>query len=221
LAVRVAIKFCGLTREEDAARARELGAGYCGVVFAGGPRELTADRAARVLGGVSQNGTLRVGVFATDDHAEIVRVAELARLDVVQLYVSSNSQMISRLRSDTSLELWAVARIAGDALPNDLPLLFDVADAVLLDARAEGQLGGSGKQFNWEAVAPMVQRARGGKKLVVAGGLSPMNVARAIAALQPDVVDVSSGVESSPGIKDHALMRDFVHAVSSAAGNDH
>ena len=96
--------------------------------------------------------------------------------------------------------------------------LFGEADAVLLDARVEGQLGGSGVVVAWERIAVSVGAVRAGGRLVLAGGLTPENVGLALAALEPDVVDVSSGVESAPGIKDHLRMEAFVRSVRENAG---
>jgi len=209
------IKFCGLTRSEDAAYAGALGAGYLGVIFAGGPRVLTAARAAAVLDGCLTTAR-RVGVFARAEPAEIGRVAREARLDVIQLHGDPSAADVIAARSKCAAEVWAVVRIT-DALPPDIDELFDVADAVLIDARVAGSLGGSGVTVEWEALENELAQRRGDRRVVLAGGLAPENVARALATLHPDVVDVSSGVESAPGIKDHARMRAFAAAVAGEA----
>jgi phosphoribosylanthranilate isomerase len=87
------------------------------------------------------------------------------------------------------------------------------ADAVVLDAKVPGRLGGTGTAFDWEGVARALDRDRGRGRIVLAGGLNPENVSRAVRIVAPDIVDVSSGVESAPGIKDHARMRAFGDAV--------
>ena len=109
-----------------------------------------------------------------------------------------------------------MVRLGGE-IPAGLDELFDAAEAVVLDARVAGTLGGSGQPLDWAQLAPGVARVRRGRALVLAGGLRPDNVGEAIAALAPDVVDVSSGVECAPGIKDHALMRAFQAAVATAS----
>jgi phosphoribosylanthranilate isomerase len=101
-----------------------------------------------------------------------------------------------------------------DSLPPEADSLFGAADAVLLDARVDGSLGGSGIAVSWAAIALQVDAVRRGRRLVLAGGLRPENVAAAVETLAPDVLDVSSGVESAPGIKDHARMRAFAAAAS-------
>jgi phosphoribosylanthranilate isomerase len=208
------IKFCGLTRPADARFAGELGAAYLGVIFAGGPRMLSAERAAEVLDGCT-TGAQRVGVFGSATASEIGRIAREARLDVVQLHADPRADDVAAVRSVSAARVWAVVRVT-DALPADIDDLFGTADAVLIDALVPGSLGGSGVAVDWEALRPELGTRRSGR-VVLAGGLTPDNVARAVAALRPDVVDVSSGVESAPGIKDHARMRAFAAAVAGAA----
>ena len=208
------LKFCGLTRVEDARLACELGAAYLGVIFAGGPRQITLDRARTVLADCAVHSR-RVGVFARVDPSEIGRAAERVRLHVVQLHGDPTAEDIASVRAATNAEVWAVARI-GRSIPDGLGELFDVADAVLVDAKVEGALGGTGVALDWSSLAPELRRLRRGRAMVLAGGLRHDNVADAIATLEPDVVDVSSGVESAPGIKDHARMRAFAAAVAGA-----
>jgi phosphoribosylanthranilate isomerase len=110
-------------------------------------------------------------------------------------------------------EVWAVIRVSGSELPPDSLALFSVADAVVLDAKVSGRLGGTGTTFDWDPVARTLDRQRTRSRIVLAGGLNQDNVAHAIRVVAPDVVDVSSGVEAAPGIKDHARMRAFSDAV--------
>jgi phosphoribosylanthranilate isomerase len=208
------IKFCGLTRVEDARVACELGAGYLGVIFAGGPRLVSADRAREVLAGCTREAR-RVGVFGRVDPEEIARSVDRARLHVAQLHGDPTAEDVASVRAATGAEIWAVVRV-GTTVPTIAGELFDEADAVLVDAKVDGKLGGTGVAVDWSAVAPELRRTRRGRALVLAGGLRPENVADAIATIEPDVVDVSSGVESAPGIKDHARMRAFAAAVSGA-----
>jgi phosphoribosylanthranilate isomerase len=209
----VAIKFCGLTREEDVRRAAELGASYAGVIFAGGPRNRTTEQATALF--AYATSLRRVGVIRCADHELARERVRATPLDVVQLHADPSDEEIARAR-ETGAEIWAVARIAGGVLHPEARRLFLLTDAVVLDTKAESGLGGTGRTFDWRGVAEelttMTRRAR----LVVAGGLNPSNVAEAIRVLRPDVVDVSSGVESAPGVKDPDLMRRFVEAVRSA-----
>lgn len=209
------IKYCGLTRPEDAGFAGTLGAAYLGVIFAGGPRKLSADRAVQVLDGCTTRAR-RVGVFGTARPEEIGRIAREARLDVVQLHADPTPADVAAVRGETEARVWAVVRVT-DTLPPEVDDLFESADAVLIDARVAGALGGSGVAVDWVALRSELARRRGTSRVVLAGGLTPGNVAGAVATLRPDVVDVSSGVESAPGIKDHARMRAFAAAVAGAA----
>jgi len=207
------VKFCGMTRAQDAALAAEIGASYVGVVFADGPRRVDPDSAARILDAAGAS-IKRVGVFGTNDPDEIASTAETAKLDVVQLHRDPSVSDVKAVRRKFRGEVWAAIRIAGSHIPGDAELLFDDADAIVLDARSDNRLGGTGQALPWSALAADLARDRGSSAVVLAGGLKPNNVASAIRTLGPDVVDVSSGIESSPGIKDPWLMREFYAAAT-------
>jgi phosphoribosylanthranilate isomerase len=211
--VSVDVKFCGLTRREDANHAAALGAAYVGVIFASGPRLLTPERAAEVLAEVPAS-VQRVGVFGDQPAAQILAGAHVAGLHVIQLHGSHDSARIAALRDDFDGEIWPVVRLVGGSLPDDFAEIVAAGDGVLFDALVPGSLGGTGVTLAWEALALELAAVRGDARIVLAGGLRPENVARAVAALSPDVVDVSSGVESAPGIKDHGRMREFRDAVA-------
>jgi phosphoribosylanthranilate isomerase len=210
--VTVDIKFCGLTRAEDAEFAASLGAAYVGVIFAESPRRLDPVAASSVLAGVRGKATT-VGVFGPATVETIATVAADAGVDVVQLHGDPTPGIVERVRPFFSGEVWAVVRIAGSEMPKEASSLLGVADAVVLDAKVSGQLGGTGTAFDWDGLARILDRRRVRARVVLAGGLNPENVARAVRVVAPDVVDVSSGVESAPGIKDHARMRAFSDAV--------
>jgi phosphoribosylanthranilate isomerase len=176
---------------------------------------LTAERAEKVLDGCTTRAQ-RVGVFGAARADEIGRIAGEARLDVVQLHADPTPADVAAVRGETAARVWAVVRVT-DALPAGVDELFESADALLIDARVPGSLGGSGVAVEWEALKSELRARRGNCRIVLAGGLTPDNVALAVATLRPHVVDVSSGVESAPGIKDHARMRAFAAAVAGAA----
>lgn len=209
------LKVCGLAREEDVIAAEALGADYVGVVLADGPRRQTLARAAELLGAARR--ARRVAVFGRTSPGAAAAAAAVLGCDVVQLHGDPAASEIVAVRERFVGEVWGVVRIAGSELPDGVGALLDVADAVVLDARpAGGRLGGAGTPFDWAAVAAQrdLRRSglRRGARLVVAGGLTAENVAEAIRVLRPDVVDVSSGVERSPGAKDPELMRRFAAA---------
>ncbi len=208
----VSIKFCGLTRAADAEQAVALGASFVGAIFAGGPRALLPERAREVFAGV-EPGIERVGVFGADALDVVRDVAAIAALSIVQLHGDPRAADVRSVRARFGGKVWAVARAEGSLLPEWAEELFREADAVLLDAHVAGQLGGTGVTLEWEALARSVDEVRGTTPVILAGGLRPANVAQAIRAMHPDVVDVSSGVEQAPGVKDHLKMRAFVEAV--------
>ncbi len=148
--MRVEVKVCGLTRTSDARAAAELGARYLGVIFAGGPRMLDPERARLVLDGGGANVD-RVGVFAAADVETIAATVNAAKLDIVQLHADPGSDMVHRVQAATGARVWAVLRLAGAPEPESLHELWDSADALVLDSKVKGVLGGSGVPFDWSA----------------------------------------------------------------------
>ena len=212
----VEVKFCGLTRITDAAHAVECGAAYVGVIFAGGPRRLSARTAREVLAPAVGTTVRRVGVFGDSPASEVLTIAVTVGLDVLQLSGGATLDTYRKLREAFSGEIWPVARMRPTADRVDLTAAawFDqAADAVVLDALVDGQLGGTGVALDWAAIAGDVALLKKRGLVVLAGGLRAENVVAAITLVRPDVVDVSSGVEVAPGIKDPDRMRAFVGAV--------
>ncbi|MDQ2932566.1 MAG: phosphoribosylanthranilate isomerase [Gemmatimonadota bacterium] len=209
----VEVKICGLTRAEDARVSAELGARYIGVIFAGGPRNLDPVSARTVLDGAGTHVD-RVGVFGQHDPAAISAIVKEARLDIVQLHADPTADAVRALAEVTGARIWAVVRVNGPLDVGALQELWDASDALVLDSKVKGSLGGSGTSFDWSA-AEGIARGRV-SPLVLAGGLTALNVEEAIETLSPDIVDVSSGVESSPGMKDYARMAEFMDSVRRA-----
>lgn len=210
------IKICGLTRPVDAEFADAAGADYLGVIFAGGPRERTPLQARETLAG--RRGR-KVGVFASQTDDEIATLVELAGLQVVQLHEAADADRVNRVRAATGAEVWAVVRTSDGLLPEGTEALCEAADALLIDTLAAGQLGGSGIALPWDRLGESLDALDYHPRIVLAGGLTAENVAEAIDYVAPSAVDVSSGVEVSPGIKDHARIRAFVAAVRSAGAD--
>ena len=207
------IKICGLTRSVDAEYADAAGVEYLGVIFAGGPRERTPTQARDTLAG---RRARKAGVFADQAEEVIASVVELVGLDVVQLHGRVDAGRVERVRAATGREVWAVVRTSDGALPEHVDELADASDALLIDAHVAGQLGGSGVRVPWDRLGESLDALDYHPRIVLAGGLTPENVAEAIDLVAPNVVDISSGIESSPGIKDHPRLRAFVAAVRSA-----
>jgi len=205
------VKFCGLTRQEDAAFGASLGAAFLGVIFAGGPRRRTPTEARALFEAASKAGTARrVGVFGTQVAGEIIEMAQAASLDVVQLQGTSHPAAVQEIRRHFRGEVWRVIRVRGDTPAEELRIAAGGVDALVVDTFVEGLLGGTGVAVDWVSLARSLDGSRRPARLVLAGGLRPENVERAISLVAPDVVDVSSGVESAPGIKDHKMMRAFL-----------
>ena len=211
----VEVKICGLTRAVDAEYAYAAGASYLGVIFAGGPRQRLPQQAKETLAG---RRARKVGVFADQTPGEIADVASEVGLDVIQLHGGSQPERVQAVRAATGLEIWAVLRTPDGTLPGDAEVLADEADALVVDALVPGKLGGSGVAIPWLALGESLDDMERGHRIVLAGGLTPENVAEAIDYVSPMVVDVSSGVESAPGIKDHVRIRAFI-AAARAAGH--
>jgi phosphoribosylanthranilate isomerase len=203
-AVGTRVKICGLTRPVDAEFAGQQGADALGVVFASGPRQLDIVRAVEVLTAVPAR-VQRVGVFADQALEFIQEAMERCRLDWIQLHGHETAELAAAL----SAKVIKAVRVAGAA---DLEQARDYpADAFLLDApAADGRLGGTGEVFDWSEAEHLPWPR---SKVIVAGGLNPENVGAAVERLRPGGVDVSSGVEATPGVKDHALTAAFIAAV--------
>jgi phosphoribosylanthranilate isomerase len=209
------LKFCGMTRAADVADAAALGAQYVGVIFAGGPRHQSVESAARVLSAAPPT-LKRVGVVAAQTVDEIAELVRELGLHAVQLHADPDPGRIRDVKIATGVDTWAVLRLSGATLPATFREVVATADAIVLDAHVPSGLGGTGVALPWLELARTMVMRQGYPRLVLAGGLRPENVGEAIAALEPDVVDVSSGIESAPGIKDRERMRAFRDAVLRA-----
>jgi phosphoribosylanthranilate isomerase len=202
-------KICGLTRPEDAALAVAHGAAYLGVIFAGGPRVPTIDAARSVVAAAGSTPVL--GVFGAQNVEEILRVRDLTGISGAQLHGPYGPEGARRLGAE-GLRVWRVARLAGPGDLDALARLVDAAEAVLVEPRVSGREGGAGVPLSADLALAARERL-GGCRFVLAGGLRPETVGAAVGLLRPDVVDVSSGVESLPGIKDHVKLIQFLEAV--------
>lgn len=202
------VKICGITTPEDAAACAALGVWGVGLVFAdGSPRRVDVARAAAVTS-VLPPSMSRVGVFVSPDPAEVAEVAAECGLTHVQVHGGGDW---AALRAATGLPV--IEAIAVDG-PEALERAdASAADLVLLDAAVPGLLGGTGRTFDWA----LLEARRPGRPFALAGGLTPENVAEAVERARPDLVDVSSGVEASPGRKDPRLLRAFLRGVALGA----
>jgi len=204
---RTRVKICGITRQEDARSASVLGADAIGVVFAASPRRVDPQAAPDLLQAAGPS-VARVGVFADQPLGLIREVARAVRLDWVQLSGSEPRETAAGI--DVS-----VIKAVHVERPEDIEVHSSYpADCFLLDApTVGGRLGGTGMPFAWELGERLPWDRR---RVIVAGGLTAENVGVVIDRLHPAAVDVSSGVEAEPGIKDPAKIEAFIAAVAAA-----
>jgi phosphoribosylanthranilate isomerase len=197
------VKICGLTRLEDALAAVRLGADALGFNFWPGSKRYLAPAAAREIIRALPPLVTTVGVFVDPTRDEAMAAAAVSGVQVLQLHGDEPPEACARL----PLPVLKAIRVGG---PEALALLDRYAGAVagfLLDADSAGY-GGSGQTFDWGLAALAAARA----PVVLAGGLTPANVAEAVRAVHPWGVDVASGVESAPGLKDLHLVSRFIRA---------
>lgn len=205
------IKFCGLTRPEDAAHAVAAGAWALGMIFwAGSPRRCPPDQAAEISGRHRRQAHL-AGVFVNPTLDEVVGVAEELSLSLLQFHGDEGPSFCAEAARRTGAKVIKAARVRSGA---DIQALATFhTDFHLLDSYRSGVPGGTGETFAWE-----LARAHGRRvPVILSGGLTPANVGDAIGAVRPYAVDVASGVEVSPGVKDPALIDAFAAAVADAA----
>ena len=206
----VRIKICGITRMEDALAASELGADALGFVFhPPSPRYIEPERAANIIAGLPSFITV-VGVFADLPREEVRKIAAVAGLDRVQLSGEETPEYCRAL----GLRWIKAFRLAGREDLERIPA-YGRGREFLLDSHVKGVPGGTGKKFDWQWAA----EARRYGRVILAGGLDPDNVAQAIRTAAPFGVDVSSGVESAPGIKDRGLLAAFIRAARESVRN--
>lgn len=205
----VRVKICGITTPEDAAATADAGADAIGLVFAASPRRVTPEQARKVVAALPPF-VAAVGVFV-DSHAdEIVSVARDVGLSAVQLHGERDRSEVDRLCA--TLRVIKAFRVR-DRGAYESAGLYPRASAYLFDAYVEGVMGGTGKAIDRELL-PSQDTARAfAKPWILAGGLTPENVERALAACRPYGVDVSSGVEESPGRKSAVKVREFIARV--------
>ncbi len=195
------IKICGLTREEDAELAIELGANALGFVLeTTSPRRINPLEVPWLLH--LPTFVPRVAVFG-----KIPRGANFQPFHLIQSVVFPDDKTF---RAKT---IQAIRLRPDDDLDSVLSLP-ELGEAILLDAHSDGAYGGTGKLVDWDLARRIVDACT--RRVILAGGLTPENVAEAIRVVRPYAVDVSSGVESSPGVKDHAKLRDFIQAARAA-----
>jgi phosphoribosylanthranilate isomerase len=206
----VRVKICGLTRLDDAQAAVELGAWAVGMVFAPhSPRRCPLAEAQRIGAALHRRVEI-AGVFVNARLEEIADVHEQVGLTLVQLHGDEGPAFAAEVARRTGARTIKAAAVRGRATLQDIARFH--TDFHLLDGHSAGRRGGTGASFDWSIVAARRSKV----PLIVSGGLRPDNVGAAIAATHPFAVDVASGVEAAPGVKDRELLRRFFEATGAA-----
>ena len=212
--MQIAIKFCGLTRPQDVRAAAEAGARYVGFVFfPKSPRNVTPDQ-ARMLALETPPGLAKVALTVDAVDAALDALTALVPLDMLQLHGHESPERVADVRARYGLPVMKAIGVANEADLAQIDAYAEVADQLLIDAKPpEGAdlPGGNGLPFDWRLLAG---RKYWTKPWMLAGGLTPDNVAEAVRLTGARQVDVSSGVESAPGIKDAARMAAFAGALA-------
>jgi len=207
----IRIKICGITNLDDALLAADLGAHALGFIFYPKSPRCVSPEAARQIIAHLPPFVAAVGVFVDEEAGVVQDLAAKVGLDWVQLHGAESPDYCRSLGRRVIKGFRIRDR---DSLP-PLTAYQGAAQALLLDTYKKGQVGGTGEIFDWH----LAREAKGYGRIILAGGLTPENVAQAIAAAQPEAVDVASGVEAAAGRKDPARVRAFFEAVRSVISN--
>ena len=221
------VKVCGITRLQDADQAADLGASAIGFIFWPGSPRYIAPEDARAIVRRKAAGLRAVGVFVDEAAERVQQIAEVVGLDLVQLHGAEPPSVVRTLSralarnvpgtvfpttvengSRNPCRVIKALTLNGDA-PLDLTELDDDV-LILLDAHDPARHGGTGRTIDWAAA----RRVASARRTILAGGLNPENVGAAVAAVEPYGLDVSSGVESAPGVKDATRLKRFFEALN-------
>ena len=198
------IKFCGMTRQQDVQCAIELGVDALGLVFEDrSARNVSVEQAQKLIEDIPPF-VVKVGLFMNAEIAFVKNVLRNVQLNLLQFHGDENEDYCAQFDAPY------IKAIPMGSVPcvKEYADGFSTATAFLLDSHSSGQMGGSGEKFSWQEVPQDLD-----KPLILAGGLTPENVNQAVSIVQPYAVDVSSGIETSKGIKDPAKMAKFIKEV--------
>ncbi|MBN2437135.1 MAG: phosphoribosylanthranilate isomerase [Deltaproteobacteria bacterium] len=198
------IKICGITRVEDALIAAASGADAVGfILHPSSPRYIAPERAKEIIAALP-HGIVAVGVFVNRDAETVARTAADCGLDLIQLHGDESPEYCRRFPAEKLIK--AVFPRTADDLPS-----YDAYDvrALLVDCREKDRFGGTGKPADWGLAAMLAK----GRSVILAGGLCIENIAESIAAVSPGAVDINSGIETTPGIKDHDRIKRIISLI--------
>jgi phosphoribosylanthranilate isomerase len=206
------VKICGLTREDEAVACAEAGASVIGCVFYPPSPRYVSEEIARSISRAVSAKVPCVGVFVNEGYSDIMRKVERCGLKAVQLHGKEPPLLVKELNGTGITVIKAVFE---NAEPSFASVDGYSAGAYLVECAGGPLPGGNAMSWNWGAAAELAAR----RPVILAGGLNPENVGRAICAALPDAVDVSSGVESRPGRKDIDKVKRFLEAVLESRGS--
>ena len=207
------VKICGITQIEQGKAIVELGADSIGFICVPeSPRYVSVDR-LRAIADTLPSETVKVGVFANHGVTEIVAVVQQAHLSAIQLHGTESPEFCRQLRQAIrpEIELIKAFRLKSAASLAETSAYLDCVDTLLLDAYHPQILGGTGHTINWQDLVQFKPAI----PWLLAGGLTPDNISEALSRLQPDGIDLSSGVERSPGDKDLAKVAQLFEAINN------
>ncbi|MGH1397984.1 MAG: phosphoribosylanthranilate isomerase [Alphaproteobacteria bacterium] len=205
------VKICGLSTPETLQTAINAGARFIGLVFyPPSPRNVSFDTAYE-LARIVPTGVRTIGLFVDPSDEQLDHIVTGIQLDMIQLHGNETPERIAQIKSRHHQPIIKALRISTPADLNNVEEYEAVADWLLFDAKVKGQQGGTGKSFDWNILANRTFT----KPWMLSGGLDAGNVQNALSLLNPDAVDISSGVESAKGIKDNTKIKEFIEAVRS------
>lgn len=205
------VKICGMTTTADAATAANAGADAVGFVFvSASPRAMTRDDVAKILPALPSS-VVPIGVVANENPDFLKGLLRVCPLAGLQFHGEESPEQVLAFKGEVRFLIKAIR--VKDAGSLEVIPSYQGVDAILLDAYHPEQAGGTGEAFNWQLA---VQAKSFGIPIIVAGGLDPANVTAVVEQVQPFGVDVSSGVEISPGRKNQDVVREFILAAKSA-----
>ncbi|MFC1868095.1 phosphoribosylanthranilate isomerase [Thermodesulfobacteriota bacterium] len=202
----VRVKICGITDSHDAFEAVKLGADALGFIFASSPRQITPENARDIIRDIPPF-VKSVGVFINEDPATIKDIVQFCGIDLVQFHGDESPALCDEFMPRTIKAL----RVKDESILESIRSYHGNARALLLDTYSEERAGGTGKSFDWDLA---IKIKRMGIPIVMAGGLGPSNIEKAVTAVRPYAVDVNSGVEDRPGKKSHTLMKELFEKIT-------
>ncbi len=201
------VKICGITNQQDAYEAVALGIDTLGFIFAKSPRQIAPEKAHDIISALPPFVTA-MGVFVNEDPTKLREIVKFCGLNLIQFHGDETPDMCSEFMPHSVKAF----QIKDEASLERIKPYNGKVRALLFDTYSKEKRGGTGKTFDWGLA---VKGKELGMPVILSGGLSPLNIAEAISAVKPYAVDVNSGVEISPGKKDHGLMRQLMERIQS------